>query len=349
MNFKPGDKVIFLNEKGGGVVTQVISQDVVNIAVADGFEIPYAVKDLLRAGAGAEKAAKEQEIHDENLSPLFSTPNDDTLRAFGIYIAMVPKNQEKPLESPLSFFLVNHTSYNLLFSLYLNRSGTFTGIEFGFIEPDSSLFLKDVDRNEIEEWLHSLLQVVFFKEGKTSPVPPAESTISFKPVRIYNSESFSYEALLRKKAMMVECLSLEKHLRKPAEEPITKENIKMLEQKMATPKPEELKVPEGFLDKHKVDDKIAEVDLHIGELVENYSGLSNVQMLNIQMDYFRKCMDYAQMERLSKIIFIHGVGNGTLKNEILRYLRNSEGVEYYDASYARYGTGATEVSFYRNR
>lgn len=356
MNLKPGDRVIFLNEKGGGVITRIVSPEVVHVAIADGFEIPYAVKDLLKEGAadpqqrGASIFSRQQEPEEEDFTPLYSVPNDSHQIAGGVYLAMIPENQDKPLEQALDFFLVNHSPYQVLFSLYLNRSGAYHGLEYGFVDPDSRLLLQKVERTDIEQWANGMIQVIFFKEGKADPIPAGSATLNFRPVKIYKEESFGYQTLLRKKALMVEGVLIDKLLNKEAEEQVTEQNIKFLQEKIATGRPaEQKKKTESFLDKHKVDDKIAEVDLHIGELVENFANLSNADMLNIQMEYVKKCMDQAMSERLSKIIFIHGVGNGTLKNEILRLLRRTSGVEYYDAPYARYGLGATEVSFYRHQ
>ncbi len=47
MNFKPGDKVSFLNETGHGIVTAVLSNGTVVVEMEDGFEIPYPVKQLV--------------------------------------------------------------------------------------------------------------------------------------------------------------------------------------------------------------------------------------------------------------------------------------------------------------
>ncbi len=357
MKLKIGDKVLFLNEKGGGIVTKIVDEQIVHVAVEDGFEIPYAVSDLLKAGGGATDEDRSR-IHpqrnfedtDEEVSPLYAIPNKPDQLKEGVYLAMVPRDQENLLETPMDFFLLNHGAQQLLFSLYLNRSGSYHGEEFGFIEPYSKLRIKKVERTEIEDWANGLVQVVFFSEGKTTPLPPASATITFKPVKIYKEDSFSYENLLRKKAMIVELVTLENLSMKKPREVENEENIKILQEKLKGSAPERpvKKESKSFLDKHKVDDKIAEVDLHIGELTEHFANLSNKDMLNIQMDYFKKCMEEAKKERLAKIIFIHGVGNGILKNEMLRFLRSSDGIDFYDAPYARYGMGATEVLFYRN-
>ena len=52
-------------------------------------------------------------------------------------------------------------------------------------------------------------------------------------------------------------------------------------------------------------------------------------------------------KKIQRIVFIHGVGEGVLKTE-LQNLLNKYPVKYYDASYKKYGLGATEVYVYQN-
>ena len=92
-----------------------------------------------------------------------------------------------------------------------------------------------------------------------------------------------------------------------------------------------------------VNSTTAEVDLHIGQLIDDYHLLDNDEMLRLQLDYFTRCMEGAFMNRIQEIIFIHGVGNGTLKNEIIKILKAFDNVHYFEASLAKYGVGATEV------
>jgi dsDNA-specific endonuclease/ATPase MutS2 len=92
---------------------------------------------------------------------------------------------------------------------------------------------------------------------------------------------------------------------------------------------------------------VLEVDLHIHQLIKNTKGMDNYDMLSLQLDTAKSKLEYAMRKRISKLIFIHGVGEGVLKNE-LRYLFNKYPVHYYDASYQEYGLGATEVYIYQN-
>jgi dsDNA-specific endonuclease/ATPase MutS2 len=66
-------------------------------------------------------------------------------------------------------------------------------------------------------------------------------------------------------------------------------------------------------------------------------------MLNIQKEYFIKTLESAIAEKFKKVIFIHGVGNGVLKNEIIKILRDYEGLHDQSASLAKFGVGAIDV------
>ena len=92
---------------------------------------------------------------------------------------------------------------------------------------------------------------------------------------------------------------------------------------------------------------ILEVDLHINQLVKSTRGLDNYDMLNLQLSTAKRKIEYAISKRISKIVFIHGVGEGVLRAELTSLL-NRYPVKYYDASYKKYGLGATEVYIYQN-
>jgi hypothetical protein len=92
---------------------------------------------------------------------------------------------------------------------------------------------------------------------------------------------------------------------------------------------------------------VLEVDLHINQLVKSTARMDNYDMLNIQLDTAKQKLEYAIQKKISKIVFIHGVGEGVLKME-LHSLFLKYPVKYYDASYQKYGLGATEVYIFQN-
>ncbi|MGB7842880.1 MAG: Smr/MutS family protein [Salinimicrobium sp.] len=91
-----------------------------------------------------------------------------------------------------------------------------------------------------------------------------------------------------------------------------------------------------------------EVDLHIGKLVPRTGGMSNFEMLNIQMDTAKRQLDFAIKKRIQKLVFIHGVGEGILKAELDSLFGRYDNLKWYDADYQKYGLGATEVYIFQN-
>lgn len=91
-----------------------------------------------------------------------------------------------------------------------------------------------------------------------------------------------------------------------------------------------------------------EVDLHIHKLTDRDRGMSNYEMLNLQIDTAQRQLEFAIKKRIQKVVFIHGVGEGVLREELYTLFRRYENVKYYDADFQKYGVGATEVYIYQN-
>lgn len=91
-----------------------------------------------------------------------------------------------------------------------------------------------------------------------------------------------------------------------------------------------------------------EVDLHIEKLVNSYRGMSNYDILNLQLDTAKRQVEFAVRKRIPKIVFIHGVGEGVLKAELDFMLGRYDNLKFYDADYQKYGMGATEVYIFQN-
>lgn len=114
-------------------------------------------------------------------------------------------------------------------------------------------------------------------------------------------------------------------------------NNSMLKEKQGVPS----KKKRGF--KKYKNDVVMEVDLHASKLLRSTKNMDNFDILSIQLDTAKRKLEYCIQKRIPKIVFIHGVGQGVLKTE-LQFLLNKYPVNYYDASYVKYGLGATEVS-----
>ena len=86
-----------------------------------------------------------------------------------------------------------------------------------------------------------------------------------------------------------------------------------------------------------------ECDLHFGKLVDFPKNYGSYQKLQIQLREAEKTLEKAKRAGIKKVILIHGVGQGRLKEEVHSLLERKDKITFYDASFAEYGKGATEV------
>ncbi len=110
-------------------------------------------------------------------------------------------------------------------------------------------------------------------------------------------------------------------------------------------KEKEIPKPRTFVKEKKSKGEIPppEFDLHIEKLVKNYRGMSNYDILTLQSDTAKRHIEFAIKNRIPKIVFIHGVGEGVLKSELDFMLGRYENIDFRDGNYQKYGQGATEV------
>jgi len=94
--------------------------------------------------------------------------------------------------------------------------------------------------------------------------------------------------------------------------------------------------------------EIWELDLHIEALTDSHSGMSNAEILDRQLREMRSFYSKARTKQIRRIILIHGVGEGVLKEEVRIFLSKQEGVTFYDADFREYGKGATAADLFYN-
>ena len=115
-------------------------------------------------------------------------------------------------------------------------------------------------------------------------------------------------------------------------------------------KEKEIEKPRSFVKERKDKGEIPppEFDLHIEKLVKNFRGMSNYDILTLQTETAKRHLEFAIRNRIPKIVFIHGVGEGILKSELDFLFGRYENISFHDANYQKYGSGATEIYFKQN-
>jgi hypothetical protein len=91
-----------------------------------------------------------------------------------------------------------------------------------------------------------------------------------------------------------------------------------------------------------------ELDLHIEQLLESTSGMSNYDIVTHQMAVLKKFIQEARNKKIKKILIIHGVGEGKLRAEVHTYLRGLESAVFHNEHYTPKGFGATLLELFYN-
>lgn len=360
MKFKVGDKVRFLNQSGGGIVTKIISPQMVSVAIEEGFEIPTLTSELILIEtqdigsrffskgpetnsvikdtdkpATYQTTSKIIEEEEEEIERLFSIRPGKASESDNIWLAFIPHDQKWLITGMVDICLLNPTDYDLLFSFMIRQPDhQWRGVDYDVLPPQSGFTVATIQREELEEWLEGSVQMLFRNDIQPKLLMPVNAAFHLKPARFIKEDNYIENSFLDEKALLVNLATTGATIPTPEQ---SEGADTPFESRIQTPK------PKALIDKHRIAPFEAEVDLHISALMDNYAGLSNFEILKIQTDYFRKCLDSALEAQYRKIIFIHGIGNGTLRNAILEILKEYEELSSHNASFKKYGYGAIEV------
>ncbi|MDB4303643.1 DUF2027 domain-containing protein, partial [Desulfosarcina sp.] len=352
---KVGDRVKFLNESGGGIVSKVISPNMVNVAIEDGFEIPTMNHELLKIELEAPVDSPKHFFREEYNVEINSTPQtieEEDERNVpllnyaakgivepGIYLAFLPHDQKWLITGMIDVYLVNHTKYDILYSVFLeDEEKGFTGFDYGSVIPDSMILMESIEREEISKWEKGMVQVLFHNDTARKILAPGNSNFKIKTTRFYKETSYKDSAIIDGKSVLVSLMSIS------AQTTLFTSDDAMQHEKEETIVTEAKTVePEHIIEKHKTSPREAVVDLHIGELVEDSEKLESSEALRLQINYFSRCLESAIANNLSKVTFIHGVGTGVLKTTIKQVLKDYANCNYQDGSMKEFGYGAMDV------
>lgn len=346
MKFSVGDKVKFLNETGGGVVSKIVSGGLVYVATEDGFELPTSTSEIIKmedeSKAGKmfsedfnvdlEKTRSESQAGSQKAGRIRASAEESK----GYYLAFVPADQQWFITGDMDIRVINHSGNDIIYNLLLrDEEGEYFGFDYGSVEAHSTGQVETIDREGLPGWTDGIIQILTHSEENA--FLPMQCNFHIKASRFSSEGSYQDSGLLNEKAILYKLADL-KELRMV---PGKKQETGMIEEPVVVQAREHHK--ETLIGKHATGPHAAVVDLHIGEIVDNIAGLSSHDMFRMQIDYFHRSLKSAMENNFKKVTYIHGIGNGVLKNAILKELEEFEGLENKSASLAEYGQGAIDV------
>ena len=348
---KIGDKVRFLSEVGGGVVTGFRGKDIVLVEDADGFDIPMPVRECVvietddyniptPASKAAKKKAEEQSAARMASVSVYRQPEMKGGDVLNVYLAFVPEDIKAVSTTPFEAYLVNDSNYCMYYTYSSAEGKSWTARSHGLIEPNTKLLLEEFEKSELNDRERVAVQLVAFKDNRSFAMKPAANVeIRIDTVKFYKLHTFQPTDFFDTPALVYDVVRNDTPARQVY---VSAEDLQdALMQKKATDGPSR---PRTIV-KRGGKNEIIEIDLHISELLDDTRGMSNSEILNYQLDKFREVMEQYRNKREQRIVFIHGKGDGVLRKALLDELkRKYPTCKTQDASFQEYGFGATMVT-----
>jgi hypothetical protein len=342
--FISGDEIRFLNETGSGKIVKQLEKGLYLVRADDGFEYPVHEKELVLIKRNQiiedsnDKAApsERKEIEENKTENIFDDielkENDETI----ISLAWIPSDGGEFFDGKLDLYLINDSNYFMLFHILKMDEFGLSYINAGVLEPNLKIEVGHFNRDDLNSLKYVQAQIILYGHKKNIYNPAIDEKFVLKPVKFFNSGNYVENDFFDVPAFFMYFNSDKAGKQEIIEETeeldmaIAEKDWNIDEDKSARfkarPKPE-----------------TNEVDLHINVLKENIVGMSNAEILDFQMQHFHKTLTAAIENKTSKIVFIHGIGNGTLRDTLRDSLDKQYKLKYQDASFREYGFGATLV------
>lgn len=377
---KIGDKVRFLNDVGGGTITGFQGKDIVLVADADGFEIPTLITEVVAVETDDYNIAKmvkaQQKKKEENTSAPTSIKNaltvgDDDIEEeetdiadqeitykplaqerrgandVNVLLAYVPKNIKKLAETSFEAYIVNDCNYYTHFTLSTYDGKACTLRHEGELAPNTKLFLEEFKHNRLDEWQRVMVQMFAFKRDKTfMPKPTYSVNLRIEGQKFYKLHTFQTNEFFSSPALVFHIVKDDHAARSmfvDADE--LREAMQTPEQQMPDYVGPHISGAEKRVRQKQDKNTLIEIDLHATELLDTLAGLESKDILEYQLKVVEDTLNEHIKERGRRIVFIHGKGEGVLRNAIIKKLRtNFKKCRFQDASFREYGYGATLVT-----
>lgn len=303
-----GDKVRFTHGKEQGIIRNKIDERTYEVEIEDGFLIPVLKNEIVRiASEESEKFTPQASI--AALAP--TSPTD------GVFLAFDPFN-----DRIYSVILLNDTNNTILYTIGEQSNLGYKGIISGNLIPRTFTKIAEYKLADFEFWPEIIVQLLTFKQGDTTHHLPLEKKLKFNAVAFHKSKKNT--KLLNKSTFLFQ---------------LDRDALKIDASKITEQIEKNTVVPIIQYRKPNI-----EVDLHIEKLTKDADFMQPQEMLYLQMTAFETSLENALATGMEQITFIHGTGNGTLKNEIHKKLAKNKSIKFFkDAQKEKFGYGATLV------
>lgn len=365
---KIGDYVRFLSEAGGGRIAGFQGKNIALVEDEDGFQIPTALSDLIVVNSDDYDIGKVHTVTPPTAQPPVQQPTpkpaDKMMTAkptveerrggdvLNLYLAFVPIDIKEITNTRFECYFVNDSNYYIHFSYLMAEGNSWSLHTTMELEPNTKEFINEFGREELGAMEHVAVQAIAYKRDKTFLLKPSiDVQLRIDTVKFYKLHTFRENDFFEQPALLYPIIENDK----PAQ-PLVADARKIKESLYKRPASgkdddyarrydDKRKKGNPFIIRRKGDEDVIIKDLHASALLDTTTGMSASDILHYQVDTFRKTMEQYRSKRGQRIIFIHGKGEGVLRQAIVHELNyRYKNCPYQDASFQEYGYGATQVT-----
>jgi len=249
------------------------------------------------------------------------------------FLGLIPSERHGSGETEHEIYIVNDSPYRAFFTISLWKTGEVSPIKAGFLPADTKEYVGPFVCSEYKGEITLNIQLILFKNIPYTLHKPLNVDLSIDTKKLITRTGLAENDFFEEEALIIPIADSKKELILSTLTDKAVEGSIREKERAPGPKP------------RKVEPELIEVDLHIQELVDNYSAMQPGEILELQLAHFTSSLNQGLKSRATrKMVFIHGKGNGKLKNEIIDKLkREYPKLRYQDASFREYGFGATLV------
>lgn len=315
-----------------------------------------SIKAMLREGvddAESEGADDEDEVDFSKVT--FRAPAEERKggNQLSAWLAFVPIDIREVTHTRFETYFVNDSNYYIQWTYLVAEGNSWTLRARGEAEPNTKEFIEEFGREELNNLQRVAVQMLAYKRDKPFVLKPTmDVQLRIDGTKFYKLHTFEENDFFEQKALLY---TLVEHDRVARPLVIDAQQLKeqMYRQTEADKAASALPADHTRVAcqqhqpivKRRGDEDVVVVDLHIDALLDTTAGMSKGDMLNYQMDVFRKTLAQYKDKRGQRIIFIHGKGEGVLRRAIVSDLSyRYKSYTYQDASFQEYGYGATQVT-----
>ncbi len=333
MKYEVGDTILILHSQEEGEVVEIINKDLVLVDVkgvrfpvyTDQIDFPY----FKRFSEKKLAAPKKEKVYVDNVKKEAVSKKYHVHS--GVWLSFLPVFDKDIFEDDVvekfKIYLLNQTTDTYHFSYQV----TFRGAEDFHLSntslPFNEFYLHDIPFEEMNDAPKFEFNFTLREKNKKK-AEHAEVSLKIKAKQLFKK----IEEMKMKNEPTFSFLLFE-HYPDKTEEVLP-------EYQAGAP------IYDISAARQKLEPARSVVDLHIEKLTDNWKGLSNFEILTIQLNHFEKYYQLAIAHHQPNLIVIHGVGKGKLRNEIHEILKTKKEVRTFANQYhENFGFGATEIFF----